>query len=154
MGISINDCKVERIEGASLQLVNKFYKSCRYSAKAGRGDRVFCVKSKTTIVAALKLVPQEIQFADTTQHWLFLRSMCVDPSLRSCGIGSLLLKNIADEITATASYCFPFTHLEGFYASIGFVLRDPSDLTIPSQIRQSYARLVSQGRKVHLMTCL
>jgi len=152
MSIAISDCKVERVEGPSLQLVNKFYKSCRYSAKAGRGDLVFCVRSKGIIIAALKLVPQEIQSINASQSWLFLRGMCVDPSLRGCGVGQFLLQSIADEIGSTASYCFPFTHLERFYASIGFVLRDPSDLTIPPLVRQSYERLISQGRKVHLMT--
>jgi N-acetylglutamate synthase-like GNAT family acetyltransferase len=136
----------EQLDDIQLPLVNKFYKSCRYSAKAGRGDHVFVVRSVShgsqTIVAAVRLQLKASGF-------FFLRSMCVDPNYRRQGVGHYLLQQLTPFLLGKKCYCYPFTHLQSFYALVGFELIDqknsPAFMTDPLQ------RYVQQGRDIVLM---
>ncbi len=133
---------VEQVEALSLPLVNRFYKQCRYSAKAGRGETVFALRRKGVIVAALRLV-------DKPEGFRFLRSMCVEPGLRGQGLGLRLLQGVMPTLDRGPCYCFPFAHLESFYARVGIAKRDPEEL--PTFIRDAYQRYRQQGRNILVM---
>jgi len=133
---------VEQVELIRLPLVNRFYKASRYSAKAGRGEKVYVLKQGPRIVAALRLVPKP-------NGYYFLRSMCVDPALRGQGLGTRLLQGIAQELAEFPCYCYPFEHLELFYGQIGF--RRVDEGSVPDFIQDGFTRLLSSGRGVMLM---
>ena len=130
----------------SLPLVNRFYKRCRYPAKAGRGERVYCLRQGGHIVAAVKLMPKSFDQED----WLFLRAMCVLPELQGQGLGKRFLEAL-DASFDRPVYCYPFDHLKAFYGHAGFECPAPND-TIPKAIREGQQRLLQQGRKVLLMS--
>lgn len=130
----------------SLPLVNRFYKNCRYPAKAGRGERVYCLRQNGKILAAVKLMPKSFE----QENWLFLRAMCVLPELQGKGLGKLFLDELKCHFDLPI-YCFPFDHLEAFYEYVGFS-RPNSGETLPPAMLEGLQRLLAQGRKVLLMT--
>lgn len=138
----MDNYSVEQVEAISLPLVNRFYKSCRYSAKAGRGERVFVLREEQQILAALRLVPKP-------EGFYFLRSMCVHPDYRGQGLGSRLLLGLISVLDQNPCFCYPFSHLEAFYGQIGFTRREPKSLA--AFIREPYQRYCDQGRDIVVM---
>ncbi|WP_299982800.1 GNAT family N-acetyltransferase [uncultured Pseudoteredinibacter sp.] len=138
--------ELQLVPEASLPLVTKFYKTCRYPAKAGRGERVYCLRLEGEIVAALKLMPKN--FADAP--WLFLRAMCVLPQMQGQGIGKIMLRLLKPYFDQDV-YCYPFSHLESFYGSIGFARLAPEETA--AEMSHAYQRLLDQGRDVLMMSC-
>jgi len=135
--------KFEHLEPIQLPLVNRFYKDCRYSAKANRSDEVYVLRHDRKIVAALRLSLK------LEQH-LFLRSMCVHPEYQRNGLGAALLKALGPVLAQQPVYCFPFTHLEGFYGNAGFERKSPE--SVASFIRDPWASYCRQGRDIIIMT--
>lgn len=134
--------RVECVAEVQFPLVNKFYKACRYSGKATRGDSIFALKGAQGIVAAVRLEPR-------SNGWYFLRSMCVAPELRRQGLGSQLLRGLDDFLQQHPCYCYPFDHLQGLYQQAGFRLQDPH--TAPAEMQEAFRRYTAQGRKIILM---
>ncbi len=146
MTSELSDYKVEAIENIQLPLVNRFYKDCRYSAKAGRGEFVYVVRERGVIVAAVRL--------QSKPDWLFLRSMCVAPEFRGQGIGSLLLDGLGALLSQHHCFCYPFEHLHDFYAEGGFSLVSEcqgAEQEIPQFMTEPLERYRKQGRKLILM---
>lgn len=133
----------EQLSDLQIPLVNKFYKSARYSSKAGRGEVIFVLKGAQGIVAAVRLQPK-------AQGWYFLRAMCVAPELRGQGVGHQLLDGMAEFFQVNRVYCYPFDHLEGFYAYAGFRLCVPEESA--EFMSEAFYRYTQQGRKICLMT--
>ncbi|MBB6523312.1 GNAT family N-acetyltransferase [Pseudoteredinibacter isoporae] len=144
---SHNDDTIEfvHMDELSLPLVNRFYKSCRYPAKAGRGERVYCLRQNGKILAAVKLMPKSFD----QQEWLFLRAMCVLPELQGQGLGKRFLEDLQNCFDLPV-YCYPFEHLEAFYGHVGFVCPGETE-KLPSAVGEAWRRLLGQGRKVLLM---
>lgn len=134
--------RVECVPEIQFPLVNKFYKACRYSGKAVRGEAVFALKGLQGMVAAVRLEPKN-------EGWYCLRSMCVAPELRGQGLGTQLLYGLEDFLRQNPCYCYPFDHLQGFYEQSGFRLQDPH--TAPVHMLESFQRYTRQGRKIILM---
>lgn len=134
--------RVECVPEMQFPLVNKFYKACRYSGKAVRGETVFTLKGPQGMVAAVRLEPK-------SDGWYFLRSMCVAPELRGQGLGSQLLRGLEDFLQQHPCYCYPFDHLQGFYEQAGFTLQDPHSAS--AEIQETFQRYTAQGRKIILM---
>lgn len=143
--------RVELLQPIQLPLVNKFYRHCHYSAKAGRGEQVFVVRGpdsegREDIVAAVRLQQR-------AKGWYFLRSMCVQPELRGGGekgLGSLLLQGLSGFLQQHPTYCFPFDHLQHFYARAGFVSANAD--AMPEFALAQLMRYQRQGRKIILMS--
>ncbi len=134
--------RVEQVEALSLPLVNRFYKGCRYSAKAGRGETVFVIKVDGTIAGAVRLTPK-------ANNYFFLRSMCIDPEWRRQGLGKQLLMGITPFLKGINCYCYPFSHLLAFYGEAGFVHIEEEGT--PAWIQQPYQRYCQQGRDIKIM---
>lgn len=134
--------RVECVPEVQFPLVNKFYKACRYSGKAVRGETVFALKGAQGLVAAVRLEPK-------SGGWYFLRSMCVSPELRGQGLGSQLLHGLAEFLNQHPCYCYPFDHLQSFYAQAGFQLQEPQ--LAPAEMQEAFQRYTLQGRKIILM---
>jgi GNAT superfamily N-acetyltransferase len=133
---------VEQVEPLSLPLVNRFYKQCRYSAKAGRGETVFVIKVDGSIAGAVRLTPK-------ADNYFFLRSMCIDPEWRRQGLGKQLLTGITPFLNGINCYCYPFSHLLAFYGEAGFVHIEEEGALM--WIQQPYQRYCQQGRDIKIM---
>lgn len=140
-----NSFDFEEVDTLALALINRFYKQCRYPAKAGKGDQVYSLRHNGELVAAVKLMPKDCD----GQPWLFLRAMCVLPSRQSEGIGAQFLERLST-IYKHPVYCYPFDHLVGFYRAGGFYL-PAADQDLPTMITSGRQRLLEHGRKVQLM---
>ena len=88
-------------------------------------QEVFAVRDGGAVVAGLRLCPE----AGT----LLLRTVVVADGRRREGIGHSLLLEASKAIGRRECWCFPWTHLEGFYGAIGFA-RVP-DATVPAALR-------------------
>jgi len=137
------NAEFEHLEPIQLPLVNRFYKQCRYSAKANRSDEVYVLRLQGQIVAALRL-------SSKPEQHLFLRSMCVHPEHRRKGLGAALLKALGPVLAAQPVYCFPFSHLEVFYENAGFKRQVPE--SVASFIHDPWASYCRQGRDIIIMT--
>jgi GNAT superfamily N-acetyltransferase len=72
-----------------------------------------------------------------------LRGMQIKPAWQKKGIGSLMLKFLADNVDMNGCYCLPFKHLKIFYGLIGFaeiLLQDA-----PEFLRQRLEKYLSLG---------
>lgn len=134
------------LEPVQLPLVNRFYKSIRYSASAGRGERVMVVRDGAVIVGAVRMQPKEL--AGMGPAW-FLRSMAVSPEYRRKGVGTLMLGQLLLAFPRDTVWCYPFSHLQGFYRLGGFKSLLAEDA--PPEIRQPYERYCRQGRDILIM---
>lgn len=75
--------------------------------------------------------------------------MCVSSDARRKGIGSQLLKHIQPDLKNIECYCFPFTHLQRFYADAGFLPFAPE--SAPEAITDKFNRYINNGKKICLM---
>lgn len=133
---------IATVDVLSLPLVNRFYKHCRYSAKAGRGETVFVAKLGMRIVGAVRLISAD-------DGYVFLRSMCIDPEWRRQGIGQQLLRGMLPFLDKVNCYCYPFSHLIDFYNQAGFVHVHETD--VPLWVSAACERYRQQGRDIQIM---
>ena len=110
-------------------------------AQAPKGEPIFVATQGNQIVAALRL-------SHSGDNYL-LRSMCVSTELRQQGIGKHLLLHIQNYLNEVECYCFPYSHLEGFYQSAGFVLIDAD--SAPEAIRDKFSRYINNGKNIIMM---
>jgi len=110
-------------------------------AQAPRGEQIFTATLDNKLVAALRLSP--------VNQYHLLRSMCVSEELRHRGIGSAFLQAIQTELSQLNCYCFPYSHLQTFYAAAGFVVCDAA--SEPSQITDKFHRYLNNGKNICLM---
>jgi GNAT superfamily N-acetyltransferase len=72
-----------------------------------------------------------------------LRGMQIKPTWQRKGIGSLMLKFLADNVDLDGCYCLPYKHLGTFYASIGF--REISAKNAPVFLAERLEKYLSSG---------
>ncbi len=131
-----------KIDPAQLRWVNRFYKQCRYDAKARLDETVVAACQNEQIVAALRLQPKP-------QHHTCLRSLCVAPSMRGQGIATALLQHVFNPRFTQICYCYALPHLSTLYALVGFTAQETT--TLPEFIRLPYIRYVNRGQKLTTM---
>ncbi len=133
-----SDCQFIELEAVKLPLVNQFYKRVYKKGVARSNERVFILKNKAIICSA-KL--------KTLEEQLLLSGVACDPEFRGQGYASQLLKNLL-LLQTQPVYCFPYAHLQPFYAQLGFVAADA--VSVPQIIRQKFAAY-SKNRALLLM---
>ena len=95
-------------------------------------------------MAAVRLVPHDGYF--------WLRGLYVEKNLRGQQLGSELLTLVhshyqqQDPASALPIYCFPYTHLDGFYRNSGYQTIEPEQL--PESLKQLYARYSGKGESI------
>jgi len=142
------------VESTDIQrpLVNRFYKDSGDSAKVGRGDRVFVVRRCQTSNPAVSTIVAAVRLQENSGGWWFLRSMCVAPELRGQGVGQRLLEGLGGFLSKHSCFCYPFDHLQRFYALAGFELIEAAAIAQqPDFMTEPFARYRRQGRKIILM---
>ena len=145
--------KVEPIDKQMVPLVNKFYKVNRGRARAKSSDKVWVMRERGELVAALRVV-------QLSGHE-FLTGVQVALAKQGQGIATSLLTQVfeklygpdhsqqQEQVKVKPCYTFPYRHLVGFYERLGWQSIDSDDLPIPLQTR--FARYVGQGRDICVM---
>lgn len=126
------------LESIKFPIANQFYKRVYKKGIAGRNEAVFILK-ENEIICAAKL--------KTLEKQKLLTGVACDPKYRGQGFSSQLIKKILS-LQNQPIYCFPYTHLQGFYSRLGFSLIDPQ--TTPEIISQRFT-LYTKNRTLLLM---
>lgn len=128
--------------------VNKFYKRQKQKGSASGDERVFVVNTcdpitsdEHILIAAVRLVPY------SGYYWL--RSLYVAAPHQGKGIGSLLLAFVNEQVKQDI-HCFPYTHLDRFYALSGYQLTQPAQL--PMSLSQLFDRYNHKGDNIIAMS--
>ncbi|AMO56934.1 hypothetical protein GZ77_01675 [Endozoicomonas montiporae] len=120
---------IEELQPVAFPLVNRFFKANGHKGKARSDERVFVVRQKGEIIAALRACPR-------SQGYL-LRSVWVAISRRKKGFGLKLTKDTINALYPASCWCYPYEHLKEFYTLAGFreLTTDnvPDDISIPWQ---------------------
>lgn len=142
---SLTQITISSADAAILPLVKRFFHAQGMRSQAARADDVIIARDKQTanrnIVAALRLCPLQ-------DSWL-LRSMSVQKEYQRRGIGLTMLQQINDQLSEKACYCFPYPHLESFYARAGFKLIEPEQAT--EEIKQLFMQYKNNGKDIIIM---
>lgn len=86
----------------------------------------------------------------TREHGVtMLRGMQVAPERRGRGIGWRLLQALVAELGGDECFCVPYTHLTGFYGSVGFA--EIPDENTPPFLRDRLAGYRARGLNVLVM---
>ncbi len=122
-------------------LVNRFYKANGHKGKARGNETVYVIRDSQTIIAAARLCPKR-------DGWL-LRSVWVAETQRGEGIGSKLLREIMAISENHPCWCYPYDHLEAFYAASGFTVLSADE--VPDDIRGPFETYRQKGSRILLM---
>ncbi len=113
MNNGIQILQVKGDEAASV--VDPFYEKEGKNHRARNSDLFFIAMLNKNIVGVCRFCVEE--------NTPLLRSMIIHAPLRSQKIGSKILENFSsflDHNKIGPTYCIPYSHLEGFYGTIGF----------------------------------
>lgn len=120
--------------------LNRFYRVNGYKGKISAQEQALCLQQGQHLIAALRL------------HWhdygWLMRGVWVERKRRGEGLGSLLLAHSTEWINGKPCYCFPFSHLDKFYAAAGFIHTDEE---APAALQQALRRYRQRGEDVLLM---
>ena len=98
-------------EKTEYSAVLEHYRSCHYNAVLGDDDRVV-IAIENEIIGAVRIAIEHDSKV--------LRGMQIAADRQREGIGSVMLKFLADHVDLSDCYCIPFRHLTKFYGLIGF----------------------------------
>lgn len=136
---------VQQVDHYTLPLIRQFYKKNGMRAQAAKNELVYSARLKQQsvqpLVAALRLSPLGDDY--------LLRSMCVAAEQRRQGIGQQFLQALQPVLASHTIYCFPFSHLVGFYQQAGFALVATEDA--PPGIADKFLRYLNNGKDICLM---
>jgi N-acetylglutamate synthase-like GNAT family acetyltransferase len=87
------------------------YATCNYGGGLDEKDKVVIAIDGQVTGAVRICIENDIKI---------LRGMQIKPAWQRKGIGSSMLKFLADNLDMNGCYCLPFKHLKTFYGLIGF----------------------------------
>ncbi|WP_062269649.1 GNAT family N-acetyltransferase [Endozoicomonas arenosclerae] len=131
----------EELQPVAFPLANRFFKENGHKGKARSNERVFILRDGKPIVAALRATPKADGY--------LLRSVWVQIGRRSEGLGSQLVKTTLEQLSPSPCWCYPYNHLEAFYAHLGFQKTSPDEA--PSEISGPYLSYLNKGESFLLM---
>jgi GNAT superfamily N-acetyltransferase len=88
------------------------YRAWNYQGAIGPDDKVWMAEFAGELIGIVRVVPEEGTFV--------LRGMRVAEEWRRHGIGSQILRAVAEWLGKRECYCLPYVHLVEFYSQIGF----------------------------------
>ena len=98
-------------------------------------ERAFIATHSDKIVGSVKV--------ESSSGISILRGMYISSNFQCEKLGTKLIKFIEPILNKTVSYCMPFSHLERFYAQIGY--RKVSLNTYPEYLRHRYVTYENDG---------
>ena len=112
------------------------YATCNYGGGLDEKDKVVVAVDEQVIGAVRICIENGIKV---------LRGMQIKPVWQRKGIGSLMLKFLADNADLNGCYCLPFKHLKTFYGLIGF--EEISSAYAPAFLAERLEKYLSLGHK-------
>ena len=103
---------IRRARPDERDLVLRFYEGVGYTGEVSNDAVVFVAEIGGEIVGLLRL---ESEFGVTV-----LRGVRIRREHQRQGIGTKLLRAVANHLAIDPCYCVPYSHLTGFYGHIGF----------------------------------
>ena len=131
---------VSHVPESELFRLNRFYKRNGHKGKAVPDDTAFYLKDEKEILAAVRFT--------TEQDNLLLRGLWVHKERRGEGLGSALLIGCRHHWEKHTCFCYPFGHLEAFYAKHGF---SHPDEQVPTYLLRKLKSYQQRGEQVILM---
>ena len=120
--------------------LNRFYKRNGHKGKVDTGDTAFWLQDEKEILAAVRFT------ADGDN--LLLRGLWVHKERRGEGLGSMLLTGCRHYWEKHTCFCYPYNHLEAFYAKHGFAHPDEQ---APEHLIRKLQSYQQRGEQVILM---
>jgi len=115
--------------------LNHFYLKQGYHSNWSQNERAFIATQDDEIIGGVKV--------ENLEGVSILRGMYVANNFQGNQVGTKLIKHIEPILNKTISYCMPFSHLEKFYAQIGF--RKTSLKTYPKYLQERYVGYENEG---------
>ena len=135
----------ERWQAPNFRAVNKFYRSQKHKGSASGNEQVYVIwdtsEEEHAIVGAVRLVPYE--------EYFWLRSLYIRKELRGKSLGHKLLMFVQQHISQSI-HCFPYYHLDRFYAGAGYEVTAKEAL--PQPLQQLYDRYTGKGESILIMS--
>ncbi|HWD86560.1 MAG TPA: GNAT family N-acetyltransferase [Mucilaginibacter sp.] len=116
------------------------YKACNYNGGLSEDDTVL-VAIDDDIIGAVRICSEN--------ETKVLRGMQIKPEYRHRGIGKQMLRHLREHLDIKGCYCLPYTHLETFYATIGFMKISPDDA--PQFLTERLKNYLSAGYDLIIM---
>src|SRR6516225_6404025 len=104
--------EIRRAEPGERDSIIRFYQRFSYTGQVSNDAVIFVAELDGEIVGLLRL---ELEFGVTV-----LRGMRILQEYQRQGIGTKLLRVVADHLGTEPCFCVPYSHLTGFYGQIGF----------------------------------
>lgn len=128
------------VPDSELFRLNRFYKRNGHKGKADTADTAFWLKDGNEILAAIRFTADD--------NDLLLRGLWVHKERRGQGLGDKLLRECRHYWAKHNCFCYPFNHLEAFYAQHGFVTADEHT---PAHLLRKLKSYQQRGEEVILM---
>jgi N-acetylglutamate synthase-like GNAT family acetyltransferase len=136
----VADYQIQPLLSEHKLALSQFYKRNQYKGKVRDTDRVWVmIQAGNQVVGAARFCQQ----AGCT----VLRGVWIERELRTQGLGHQLLQYLHCEGELDGCYCFPYLHLEVFYATHGFKRVEP----IPILLQPILERYNRKNEQVLLM---
>lgn len=123
------------------QAIATLYADAGYGAAVGAQDTVLVAKQGAALLGVVRLCLED--------GIVVLRGMQVRRECQGQGIGARLLAACEAHMAGTETFCLPYTHLERFYATAGFVRVGAGAL--PDFLAQRLATYRARGQDVIAM---
>ena len=118
--------------------LNVFYVEQGYHSDWSTIERAFVAMGNNNIIGSVKV--------EKSNGISILRGMYISNEFQGRNLGTQLIKHIEPILNETISYCMPFSHLEKFYAQIGFI--KVNLCKYPDYLRQRYRSYEKEGYKI------
>lgn len=125
------------------QALIDFYAACGYRYTPSDTETILVACVDGIIVGAVRLCIEE--------GHLVLRGMQVSSDMQGKGVGTKLLYEFSKRVGERECFCIPYTHLEHFYAQIGFEILLEKDAPLFLQERMKEYRNKKNGKTYMLM---
>jgi len=118
-----------------------FYKQQGYTGGIDPSDTTLVTRINKKIIGLVRI---------SKEHKLeILRGMYIDLEFQRKGLGKKILALLESHFTGVEAYCVPFSHLEGFYATIGFEKIESKNA--PAFLQERLEIYIAQGASCIIM---
>jgi len=139
--LPVSDAHIRIAQPSEHSLVLAVYAALGYHRAVDAADTVWLAESAEASVGIVRVAAEH--------GTLVLRGMRIAKLAQRQGLGTRMLRAIADWLADRECYCVPYPHLVAFYGQIGFSEIDPA--AAPAFLSERLADYRRTGENVILM---